>query len=279
MGYAGNEQRGADYVALKNQCPAAWLMYDKEFRKEFDKRYGMPLWKEIEQGLKDLSDTYQPVRDTTWERVGTWLRNKSTLFALGLNYATMLKQFTGAINYLVYVDPVHLANAIVKYGTNRNDVRRLHKQMSTEYRHRREEGYSQDVGNVITSLSATGQKPSLVTRIGVAGMRPLQAIDIFGVDIGMLAAVDQALDAFKAGKLTEDMKDALDMSDEDIKGMTYAEQFEAAYKWADYCKPSGRRNMSRPEHMSGWQRGSEFLETVLDVHGEVQKNLTGLYRA
>lgn len=272
-------KRGADYVALEEPMSlAAWLMYDKEFRKEFDKRYGMPLWKEIEQGLKDLSDTYQPVRDTTWERVGTWLRNKSTLFALGLNYATMLKQFTGAINYLVYVDPVHLANAIVKYGTNRNDVRRLHKQMSTEYRHRREEGYSQDVGNVITSLSATGQKPSLVTRIGVAGMRPLQAIDIFCVDIGMLAAVDQALDAFKAGKLTEDMKDALDMSDEDIKGMTYAEQFEAAYKWADYCTER-TQNMSRPEHMSGWQRGSEFSKQFSMFMGEVQKNLTGLYRA
>lgn len=272
-------KRGADYVALEEPMSlAAWLMYDKEFRKEFDKRYGMPLWKEIEQGLKDLSDTYQPVRDTTWERVGTWLRNKSTLFALGLNYATTLKQFTGAINYLVYVDPVHLANAIVKYGTNRNDVRRLHKQMSTEYRHRREEGYSQDVGNVITSLSATGQKPSLVTRIGVAGMRPLQAIDIFGVDIGMLAAVDQALDAFKAGKLTEDMKDALDMSDEDIKGMTYAEQFEAAYKWADYCTER-TQSMSRPEHMSGWQRGSEFSKQFSMFMGEVQKNLTGLYRA
>ena len=273
------DRRAADYVALEEPISlAAWLMYDKEFRKEFDSRYGMPLWKEIEQGLKDISDTYQPVKDTTWERVGTWLRNKSTLFALGLNYATMLKQFNGALNYLVYVDPAHLARAIAKYGTSRNDVRRLHKQMSTEYRHRREAGYSQDVGNVITGLSATGQKPSLVTRIGVAGMRPLQAIDIFGVDIGVLAATEQALDAFKTGKLTEDMKDALDMTDADIKGMTYAEQFKAAYKWADYCTER-TQSMNRPEHMSGWQRGSEFSKQFSMFMGEVQKNLTGLYRA
>ena len=272
-------QRAADYVALEEPMSmAAWVMYDKTFRKEFDRRYGMPLWKEIEQGLKDISEIYQPVKDTTWERVGAWLRNKSTLFALGLNYATMLKQLNGAINYLVYVDPFHLAKAVAQYGTNRSQIRQLHRQMSAEYRHRREAGYSQDVGNVITGLTATGQKPGLITQIGVLGMRPLQAIDIFGVDIGMLAATEQAMDAFREGKLNEDMKDALDMTDEDIKNMTYPEQFKAAYKWADYCTER-TQSMNRPEHMSGWQRGSELAKQFSMFMGETQKNLSGLFRA
>jgi len=74
------------------------------------------------------------------------------------------------------------------------------------------------------------------------------------------------------------MKDALDMTDADIKGMTYAEQFKAAYKWDDYCTER-TQSMNRPEHMSGWQRGSEFSKQFSMFMGEVQKNLTGLYRA
>jgi len=272
-------KRAADYVALEEPMSmAAWVMYDKTFRKEFDRRYGMPLWKEIEQGLKDISEIYQPVRDTTWERVGAWLRNKTTLYALGLNYVTMLKQFNGAINYLIYVDPFHLAKAVAQYGTNRSQIRQLHRQMSAEYRHRREAGYSQDVSNVISGLTATGQRPGLITRIGVLGMRATQAIDIFGVDLGMLAAVEQAMDAFREGKLNEDMKDALDMTDEDIKNMTYPEQLKAAYKWADYCTER-TQSMSRPEHMSGWQRGSELSKQFSMFMGETQKNLSGLFRA
>lgn len=272
-------QRAADYVAMEEAISlAGWLMYDKQFRQEFDRRYGMPLWKEIEAGLKDVSDVYTPIKDTELEHWGRLLRNSTTVFALGLNYATMLKQFNGALNYLVYVPPQYLASAAVAYARAPMQVKKMHRQMSVEYRHRREEGFSQDVANVISGLSATGRRPSLFRRTMNLSMKPIQWVDIFGVDLGMHAAVQQGMEAIKAGELTPEMKDCWELSAAELKALPYADQLQAAYEWADYVTERTQAQ-SVPEHMSGWQRGGEFSKQFVMFMSEIQKNLSSMYRA
>jgi len=271
-------KRAADYVGLEEAMSnAAWLMYNKEFKSEIEARYGLPVWREMEKGLKDIAEISTPEAKGDMERFFRWLRNNSTIYALSANYGTMLKQLNGAFNYMVYVGPGYLARAISVYSSDPMAVKKLHRAMSVEYRRRRESGYSQDVGNVLQVINKQGTKPSAITRIGVGGLVPLQMMDIFGVDLGMLAATYQAMDAFKAGKMPDQMRTALDMTDAQVDRLTTAEKMDLAYRWADFVTER-TQSQNVPEHMSGWQRGGELEKQLSMFFGELQKNLAGFAR-
>jgi len=272
-------KRAADYAGLEEAMSnAAWLMYNKEFKSEIEARYGLPVWREIEKGLKDIAEIATPELSGNAAQFFRWLRNKSTVYALAANYGSMLKQLNGTINYMVYVNPGYIARAVRVYASNPMAVKRLHRQMSVEYRRRREMGYSQDIGNVLQVLNKQGLKPSTTSKIGAASLVPLQQFDIFGVDLGMLGATYQAMDAFKAGKMPDQMRMALDITDAQVTKLTPAQKMELAYRWADFVTQR-TQNQNVPEHMSGWQRGGELEKQLSMFFGEMQKNIAGFVRA
>jgi hypothetical protein len=270
-------KRSADYVGLEEvMANAGWLLY--KLRTEFEPRYGDPLWKEIEKGLKDISEVTSTEMETAMDAAARKLRNNQTVYGLALNYGSWLKQANGLLNFLVFTTPKDLAWALVQYAADRNGVKKLHREMSVEYRKRGEEGYSMEVGNVISGLSKYGQKPDMLKRFGRASLKPMQQMDLFGVSVGMLACVEEALNAFKLGKMPHIMRQALDLTDEQVKAMTYGEQYKLAYQWADWVTERSQ-NMNTPEHMSGWQRGTELEKQFSMFFGELGKNVSGIVRA
>jgi hypothetical protein len=60
--------------------------------------------------------------------------------------------------------------------------------------------------------------------------------------------------------------------------MTPAEKMALAYRWADFVTER-TQGMFLPEHMSGWQRGTELEKQCSMFFGELQKNLAGFARA
>ena len=271
--------RAADYVGLEEAMSnAAWLLYNPTFKGELEARYGLLIWREIEKGLKDIAQISSPEAKTDMERFFRWLRNKSTIYALAANYGTALKQLNGSLNYMVYVPPGYLTQAISTYSKDPMAVKKLHREMSVEYRKRREGGYSQDIGNVLSALNQQGREATLSEKIGQKGMVPLQYVDIFGVDLGMLAATYQAMDCFKNGEMSDHMRMGLEVTDAQVAQMTPAEKMALAYRWADFVTER-TQGMFLPEHMSGWQRGTELEKQCSMFFGELQKNLAGFARA
>lgn len=272
-------QRAADFVGLEEAMSnASWLLYNKQFSAAMEERYGKPVWREIEKGLKDIAQISDPGAKTDMERFFRWLRNKSTIYALAANYGTALKQLNGSLNYMVYVPPGYLTQAISTYSKDPMAVKKLHREMSVEYRRRRESGYSQDIGNVLSSLNQQGREATITEKIGQKGMLPLQYVDIFGVDLGMLASTYQAMDCFKNGEMTDHMRMALDLTDAQVAKMTPAEKMQLAYRWAEFVTER-TQGQNLPEHMSGWQRGTELEKQMSMFFGELQKNLAGFARA
>ena len=270
-------KRAADYTALEEAMGnAAWLLY--KTRSEIESRYGQPLWKEIEKGLKDISEVYSQENATWAAKAFKKIRNNYTVYALALNYGTMLKQLNGPFNNMVFVGPGYMARAAAKYIQSPAAARKMHREMSVQYRKRAQEGFSYDVQQVLSSLNQYGQAPSTIQRVGAAGLAPLRQVDLFGVDLGMLGAVEQALDQFESGEFSPHLKQALDVTPEQVKKMSHGERYKLAYKWADWVIERTQAQFS-PEHMSGWQRGSELEKQFAMFFSELGKNTSGVYRA
>jgi hypothetical protein len=270
------QKRAADYVGLEEAMSnAAWLHYKS--RGAFEERYGQPLWKEIEKGLKDVSEVYPMEMETYTDGLFRKLRNATTVYALGANVGTMIKQLNGPLNYMVYVGPRYVVWALIKYIQNPRAARKMHRAMSLQYRKRSEEGYQYDVAQVLSGLNRYGQKPGVISRVGAGSMAPLRQVDLFGVDVGMLASVEEALNGFKEG-MKPLMKQALDVTDEQVKGMSHGERMKLAYEWADWTTERSQPQQV-PEHQSGWQRGTELEKQSYRFFGETSKNVSGIYRA
>lgn len=273
-----SHRRAADYVGLEEAMNnAAWLIYDKDFRREFDERYGRPVWREIEKGLKDISGQGTVKEDIDVVRWARWIRNAQTAFFLGWNYVTAFKQINGVLKYSAYVPPGYMARALTTYISAPFETKRVHRDNSIQYKRRREFGYNIESANVIRELNQQGRRPSIVIRGAALSLQPLQMMDITCVDIGMLAATYQALDAFKSGTITDPrMQEALDRKD--VTNLTPAEKMKLAYEWADWITERSQAQFA-PEFTSGWQRGTELEKMFSMFFGEMQANLAGMARA
>jgi len=279
------QNKAANYVGLREVIGnAAWLLDNPKFKSAIEMNYSPYALEELDKGLRDIVGlrTSMPIKG---EAVWSWLRRTQTAAYLGWSHITAFKQLNGVAKYYTWgVNPGYLARALGLYLNPKTalDIKRLHREMSVEYRKRRESGYNVESANVIRQANQQGRKPNLFVRSMAKGFIPLQWLDIACVDVGMLAATHQALDAFKTGEIPDRMREALDLTNDakikNLKRLTPAEKMKLAYEWADWVT-SRSQSQSVPEHMSGLQRGPETEKWLSMYMGEVQTILSGLARA
>ena len=92
-----------------------------------------------------------------------------------------------------------------------------------------------------------------------AMMGPLRFFDIRTVRAGMQAAVLQALDEFKSGHLSRNMKLALNLTDEDIAQLSAEDKVRFAYEFAEWVMDR-TQPMFNPTHRSSLSRGKPLTQ-------------------
>jgi len=266
--------KAAAYIGLELPLSnASKLLYDKNFRRELSNRYGEQTWREIEKGLRDIAGDWQTYT-TTEELLIRAKNNLSTAF-LGLNPFVMFKQVLSFPVYLPYVKAEYLAQGMLDFISHPLELSERHKMYSPEYLERVEGGYSRDVADVFKKAAQKRMYAGKAT-IKEKFMGGIQLFDKFAIIPGMQGAVLQVLDEFAKGKLSREVKTALDMEDSDIANLTAKEEMKLAYKFADYATER-TQPMFSPEHRSSLSRGAS-IEKLGTMFGSFTNQALNLMR-
>lgn len=226
--------RAAAYIGLEIPLRnATRLLYDKQgiFRQELEKRYGANTFREIEKALRDVAGDWQSY--TSVEELFMRTKNKITPAMLGLNPFVMAIQPLSLPLAAVYVKSDYLMRGIIESIFNNKEVLARHRLYDPEFIERIEGGFSRDISDIAKAASERrvfGGKKPITERV----MSGIQFGDKLAVVPIMEGAVLQALDEFTAGKLSKEIKEALDMDNADIAGLNPVEKMQKAYEFADW---------------------------------------------
>jgi len=266
--------KSAAYVGLELPLSnASKLLYDQYFRTELENRYGKQTWREIEKGLRDIAGDYQSY--TTVEEMALKLKNNLSVAMLGVNPFVMFKQVLSLPIYLPYVKAEYMIQGMIDFTVHPIEVSERHKMFSPEYLERVEGGYSRDVADVFKG-AAMKRLYAGRTTVKEKFMGGIQLFDRTAVSAGMQGAVLQVLDEFAQGKLSKEVRIALDMKDSDIMNLTPAQKMKQAYKFADYTTER-TQPMFSPEHRSSLSRGAT-LEKLATMFGAFTNQALNLMR-
>lgn len=223
----------ASYVGLEIPLSnAAKLLYNPRFKYELSTRYGRTIWKEIDQGLRDCAGEHKAYGEleTSMQK----LRANLSVAYLGLNPFVMLKQVLSYGAFRVYIKDRYLLKGLASYFYHRKETENLHRMYSPEFVERIESGFEWTLQEVRRAAKPTKimlrQKGIRETMMG-----GIKWFDKNTVAAGMQAAVFQVLDEFKSGKLTKEVKTALDIEDSAIAKLSADEKMQLAYRFADYA--------------------------------------------
>jgi hypothetical protein len=267
-------KRAAAYVGLERALHnASKLFYNPEFKGAFKQAYGDQLYKDLEQGLRDIAGQFQSYGffDDFWLKV----RSAMTTAMLSANPFVCLKQPWSTAAYLPYVKMEYLMKGTVECILHGKDVFERHKRFSPELVDRVEGGYSRDVQEVLRGKFGKGLvgKEDLRRQL----MKPVQVFDLFGVLPGREGAYLQVLEEFKEGKLSQPVAQALRMKDADIAKLSLEEKVKLAHKYADYAMERTQAS-ARPEHMSPLQKGGPMAKMFTMFSSQTNAMLNLLYR-
>ena len=242
----------AAYIGLETPLKnASRLLYNRSFRAKMEDAYGPTLWKEIEQSLRDIAGEWKSY--TSLEEVLLKMRNVLTKSLLGLNPFVTLKQVLSFPGAWIYVKADYLTQGLIDYALHPKEIKTRHLQYSPDFIDRLNKGYNREVSDVLKKIGAERMVFGGTKDITEAGMIPIQKFDEITVSPIMHGAVLQVLDEFQEGKLSREVKKALDMIDKDIP-LDSDKQMELAYKFADYVVNRTQPTFSA-EHLAPLQRG------------------------
>jgi len=266
--------KSAAYVGLEIPLSnASKLLYNPDFKRELSERYEKITWTEIEKGLRDIAGDWQSY--TTTEELILKVKNNITTAVLGLNPFVMAKQILSLPVYLPYIKNEYLVQGFTDYLNNEKDAMARHELFSPEFRERMIGGYSRDVADIFKGAAEKrlyGGRKSIKENV----MGGIQLFDKYAVASGMQGAVLQVLDEFKAGKLSNKVSVALDMTNEDIAALTPEDKMRLAYRYADYATER-TQPMFSPEHRSSLSRGAT-IEKLATMFGAFTNQALNLVR-
>lgn len=254
----------AAYIGLElPMTEASRLLYGQNgMQAEIENRYGVKYFEAIDKGLRDIIGENKPMDDA--DKLFMRVKGRYATFALGIRPAVMLKQLLSYGLMQGYVDAEYLYTAPMRYALNPKAVKAQHRKYSPGYVERSEQGPGRDIADIFKSGAAKKMFGGKAKWFGLQGVKEksmagIKLFDITAVDMGMLGAVNMALDKFEKGKLTGKMKQALNIEDSDIPS-TMEARMELAYEWADWVVER-TQPMFSPEHRSALSRGGIAAQT------------------
>src|SRR3990167_2760971 len=234
-------------------------------RAEIESRYGKETYKAIEQGLRDIAGEYKTL--TIIERGALKARNSITSAFLGIpNPFPMIAQLAGLPLYLDYVNTTYLVKGMSDVLFDGKEVIAKHKLYSPEARDRWEQGsFNYDIADVFKE-TASFRLVGTTKHIKKTLLSGMTAIDKLTIAMGMQGSVLQVLDEFKAGRLSDKVKMALNIQDSDIVNFKPEDKIRLAYEYADYATERTQAS-GRPEHTSPMGRGSTLERLAFTMFG------------
>lgn len=264
------------YIGLESPLRnASRLLYAKDFKNSVQTKLGNDYWRFVEKGLKDIAgqrENYGMLENTALS-----LRNRLATATLGVNPFPILLQPVSIIRYSQYVKMRYLMAGITDSIMHPKVVSQTHRLWSPEFVARTGKGFSREVADVIKQGSfgqAFGQGEKIRSKL----MKGLQAGDATAVVAGMEGAVRQTLDEFRAGKLSPEVKKALQIENAIIAGLSPEQKMSLAYKFADYVTERTQA-MGLPEFQSTMQRGSAFQKMFTLFGSEASASMNMRRRA
>jgi len=162
-----------------------------------------------------------------------------------------------------------MLRGMIEYMKDPKGITERHQLLSPKLSARLQRGTSRDVAE------AVGAKGNLEKKLygGKSSfkevmMKPIQFMDKQTVSMGMQGAVLQFLDEIKGDKelFSREIEVALDMTAEEVRQMSEADQLRLAYRWADYATDYTQPQF-RPEHRTGLSRGKPLARMVTMFSG------------
>ena len=246
-------QRAGAYIGLELPVSnAAKMLYHPEFQTALVKSHGAATWKAIDKGLRDIAGEHASYDD--FVNAAIKLRGRFATAMIGLNPGMILKQPLSYGVYAAYVKPKYLVKGAAYAAAHAKEVLGAHRMYSAEFVEREAVGPSQDVADIMKKRTSSRLTGGLKTAQEWV-MGGVKFSDKVTVTAGMQGAVMQVLDEFDAGELSQSVKDALAMDNDDIASLSAEERMAKAYEFADWATER-TQPMFSPEHLSSLQRGS-----------------------
>ena len=249
----------AAYIGLEMPLTQASRLLEA-LKQELPQRYGRETYRVIDQGLRDIAGEWKTFTEV--EKVLMKMKDKATTAILGLNPWVMMKQVMSLPMYWRYVDMEYVVKGALKSIWSPKEISARHKLFSPEYMERVKVGYSRDVADVFKpGKRFLSQQKSLKEHL----LGGIQFFDKMAVIPGMQGAVDMVLDQMKDGKMSDQVKMALDITDADVPKLSVGEKLRLAYQYADFATQR-TQPMFSPEHRSSLSRGGS-IEKIMTMFG------------
>ena len=267
----------AAYIGLELPVSnASKLLYDPKFRIELEQRYGKQTWTEIEKGIRDIVGDWESY--STVEAMAMRLKNNMSSGILGLNPFVMLKQILSFPLYNTYVKAEYLIQGMIDADLHPLRTKARLRKYSPELIERLEAGYSRDVSDVFKKGSEKrtwGGKKKILSKENL--MSGVQMFDRGAVIPGMQGAVLQCLAEFETGKLSSEVRQALDITPQEVVRLSAEEKMQQAHKFADWVTER-TQPMFSPEHRSSLSRGPAMEQLITQFSAFTNQALNLLRR-
>lgn len=267
-------RRASAYLGLEDpMMNASRMLYDSTFKRNIIDRYGRDTWVELEKGLKDIAGSYRSW--TSLEKGLTLLKTRAVSSALSINPWVWLNQPFSLATYWAYIEPRYLAKGLIDSITHPKDTLDGLRMYSAELIDRLKTGYDRDVAAVYAAErdKAFYKGKSTLTEKGIT---PTKYFDLTAVVPGMKAAVYKALEEFQTGELSRPVRQALNVTPEEVMGWTPEQKVAKAHEFADWVTQRTQAQ-STPEHRSPLSRGTP-LEQMFTAFTSQTNVMLGLVR-
>ena len=211
--------------------------------------------------------------DSSLERLRSRTRRRVTTYILGGNPATWVKQAFSIAFYASYVDARYLSAAIgtASIPGARRAMMEQHRAFDSEYA-ARGQGFEPDLRAALKgSRLATELGKRRVTNLFMSGLR---FFDQYAVSVGSTAAVLQAMDQFRSGKLSGEVRRATLLTPEQAATLTPDQRLEHAYRYARWVTQRTQPNFL-PEMLSSFQLNHPTL-AMFSGYTNMARNLISL---
>ena len=267
----------ANYIGLEKTLRAvSKVFYNRKFRGRFVDAYGEAYYKEIEQSLRDIAGEYKGYHGA--DAFLLKQKNRMSTAILGLEPFIMLKQPLSYAGAWQYVDAKHLAQGAANWALHHKLIEERHSAWSPQWIDRIEKGFSRDVRDVLAQGKEVKKLLGASMSLPEAAMKPIQFADKQTVGAVMESAVLQVLDEFRVGKLSREVKRALDITEADVKKMDADEKMRQAYRFADFVVVRTQPTFS-PEYQAPIQRGTPLEKMITMFSSYTNQALNMLRRA
>ena len=247
-----NIDRASMYVGFELPLKSARHLFEHpQARAAMERRLGKDAVRGLEKGLEGVARRW--VDESLLDKKLQALQRKITVSTLGGNIPVWIKQTLSLPLYQVYVPAKYMAAALSRAAMP-SQFKEMKKELSSfdpVFMTRSKGGFDitlQDSLESSAAREAWGKR-----RVTDVVMKGISYFDQRTVVVGSHAANLQAINEFRTGNLSEELKRATQLTAAQARELTADQAVEYGYEYANWVTVRSQPNFL-PEHVSSFQR-------------------------